>query len=115
VRVSEWFEVVARSRSTTTWCPRRAGSGVDDLLLRQDDDDAWAFLLLYSCGPRSSVLVCRPDDLVVQPAELQLVPRAEVGGAVRDAVVAGRLTRLCAMMRPPVDRVLGVAAGAEVS
>ena len=39
-----------------------------------------ALALLYSCGPRSSVRFWpADDDLVVEPAELELVPRAEVG------------------------------------
>ena len=70
----------------------------------------WAFLLLYSCGPRSMCLVLAgDDDLVVEPAELQLVPGAEVGTVQADALVALGADPALGHDRPPVHRVLAGA------
>ena len=60
-----------------------------------------------ACGLRAVVLVrsephgpllAGDGDLVVEPAKLQLLPRAEVGAAGADADIVPADSRLCAMI-----------------
>ena len=86
-----------------------------DLLLGQRRDDALrlgAVVLVRAEVERAGR--ARRDDLVVEPAELELVPRPEVGGTRADALVAGRRGAALGHQRPPADGVVRAARGVVV-
>ena len=81
--------VVALARPPLLGPAGGAPSWVVTVLLGQRHDDALrlgAVVLVRAEVERPRL--AGDDDLVVEPAELQLVPRAEVGGAGADARVA---------------------------
>ena len=110
-----WRRSRPRCRSTTTWC-RRTGrdSVVVTCFFGRLTTAAWALVELYSCGPRATLSPALRGlhDLVVEPAELQLVPGAQVGGAGADADVVRRGLAALRHQRPVVDAVLVRGRGA---
>ena len=89
-----------------------APSAVATCFSGSDDDDALRLggVVLVRAEVERALLARPTTDLVVEPAELELVPGAEVGGAGADALVARRRTRGSAPSASTSSTALSAAA-----